>query len=156
SGSVIRLMDPDFGEVHQPGRFVSIAGDHVASPPVSPAASGAGWKTSGVSIVAGSGPRPARILEGIRVLDISNIIAAPASARVLAEFGAEVIRIDVPAPFAGPRMTMWYGVDVNQGKHAGILDLKSAAGQKVLAKLVEGADVVIHNFLDSSTSGLGI
>jgi hypothetical protein len=44
-----------------------------------------------------------------------------------AEFGADVVRIDPPAPIAGPRHTMWFGLDVNQGKRALILDLKGAA-----------------------------
>ena len=50
------------------------------------------------------------------MLDLANVIAVPTAARTLAAFGADVIRVDAPASLAGPRMTMWYGVDVNQGK----------------------------------------
>jgi crotonobetainyl-CoA:carnitine CoA-transferase CaiB-like acyl-CoA transferase len=53
-------------------------------------------------------------------------------------------------------MTMWFGVDVNQGKRALILDLKSPEGQSVLKRLVAEADVVLHNFLDRSAEALGI
>ena len=96
------------------------------------------------------------MLEGVRVLDFSNIVAGPAAGRTLAEHGADVIRIDPPAPQAGPYATMWFGVDVNQGKRAAVLDLKSDAGKAVLARLVAGADVVLHNFLDRSARSLGI
>ena len=51
---------------------------------------------------------------------------------------------------------MWFGVDVNQGKRAVVLDLKTEAGKAALARLVEGADVVLHNFLDRSARSLGI
>ena len=96
------------------------------------------------------------ILDGIRVLDFSNIIAGPATGRTLAEFGADVVRIDSPAPQAGPFATMWFGVDVNQGKRAVILDLKTKDGKTALAELVKNADVVLHNFLDSSAENIGI
>jgi crotonobetainyl-CoA:carnitine CoA-transferase CaiB-like acyl-CoA transferase len=97
--------------------------------------------------------RPPR---GLRVLELSNIIAGPVAARTLAEYGADVIRIDAPAPLAGPRLTMWFGIDVNQGKRSIILDLKSAAGRKVFARLVREADVLIHNFLGGSVPRMGI
>jgi len=96
------------------------------------------------------------MLDGVRVLDFSNIVAGPAAGRSLAEHGADVIRIDPPAPQAGPYATMWFGVDVNQGKRAVVLDLKTDAGKAALARLVAGADVVLHNFLDRSARSLGI
>lgn len=167
SGAVSVVNDPLMGLVSQVGRIVSIKGEGVASRPlvarqVSPRK--AKWSDSNPQIQA-AGFRPqgrnntsnaAPILSGIKVLDLSNIIAGPAAARTLAEFGAQVTRIDAPAPQAGPRMTMWYGVDVNQGKQALILNLKSERGQQIFAGLVKDADVVVHNFLDKSTTGLGI
>jgi crotonobetainyl-CoA:carnitine CoA-transferase CaiB-like acyl-CoA transferase len=96
------------------------------------------------------------VLEGIRVVDISNTIAGPAAARVLAEFGADVIRIDPPAPIAGPRHTMWFGMEVNQGKRAIIVDLKTEEGRESLRRIVKQSDVIIQNFLDESSQRLGI
>ena len=95
-------------------------------------------------------------LEGIRVLDIATYIAAPYCATIMAEFGAEVIRIDPPAPQAGPFATMWFGIDVNQGKRAIILDLKTEAGRQAVAEMLVDTDVVLHNFLDRSAESLGI
>jgi crotonobetainyl-CoA:carnitine CoA-transferase CaiB-like acyl-CoA transferase len=156
-GSVCDLEDPEHGRVRQPGRHVSIEGPTVASPPLRPRRFTGSFEWSGSRLQADRAAGPAgKILSGLRVLDLSNVIAGPAAARVLAEFGADVIRIDPPAPQAGPRMTMWFGIDVNQGKRAIILDLKTADGRSTLERLVEQSDVVIHNFLDRSTAGIGI
>ena len=51
---------------------------------------------------------------------------------------------------------MWFGVEVNQGKRAVILDLKTESGREALACLVRKTDVVLHNFLDRSARSLGI
>ncbi|QQX86667.1 CoA transferase [Cupriavidus necator] len=156
-GNVCELEDAEYGRVRQTGRYISIEGAAAVSPALRPRRS--------TNLLDWSGPRlplssatakQEKPLSGLRVLDLSNVIAGPAAARVLAEFGADVIRIDAPAPQAGPRMTMWFGIDVNQGKRAIILDLKSSEGRAVLADLVKKSDVVIHNFLDRSTDQIGI
>jgi crotonobetainyl-CoA:carnitine CoA-transferase CaiB-like acyl-CoA transferase len=156
-GNVSDLEDQEYGQVRQAGRYISIEGPVVASPPLRPRRTTGDFEWSGLRLqvarVAGS---EGKIPSELRVLDLSNVIAGPAGARVLAEYGADVIRIDPPAPQAGPRMTMWFGIDVNQGKRAAILDLKSAEGRSVLEKLVKQSDVVIHNFLDRSAEKIGI
>ena len=156
-GIVGEVEDPEYGITVQPGRFLTIEGSASASPRLSARreAAGAAWGQRRVQFPAPVGSA-GKVLSGIRVLDLSNIIAGPAGARVLAEFGADVTRIDPPAPFAGPRMTMWFGVDVNQGKRALILDLKSPEGREVLERMVRQSDVVLHNFLDRSAEKLGI
>lgn len=156
-GNVSDLEDPEYGSVRQAGRYLSIDGPGVTSPSLRPRriVGELGWTEPRLDVVPSAGPTD-KALSGVRVLDLSNVIAGPAAARVLAEFGADVVRIDAPAPQAGPRMTMWFGIDVNQGKRAMILDLKSADGRVVLEKLVRQSDVVIHNFLDRSTEALGI
>ncbi len=156
-GNVCDLEDPEYGPVRQSGRHVSIEGPAIASPALRPRRLTGTFEWSGSRLsVTSAAEKQDKILSGLRVLDLSNVIAGPAGARVLAEFGADVIRIDPPAPQAGPRMTMWFGVDVNQGKRAIILDLKSSEGRSVLARLVKQSDVVIHNFLDRSTDQIGI
>ena len=165
AGITADLDDPDRGPVRQPGRFVSIENESVRSPGLRAgmaAAEDFAWQAPPVDRPAPAGPdadadlSSRGMLAGIRVLDFSNIVAGPAAGRTLAEHGADVIRIDPPAPQAGPYATMWFGVDVNQGKRAVVLDLKTDAGKAALARLVEGADVVLHNFLDRSARSLGI
>ncbi len=159
-GVTADVDDPELGVVRQAGRFVSIEGPQAASPALSPRTQAEGevhWRDAAleypaVATVAANTP----ILQGLRVLDFSNIIAGPAAGRTLAEFGADVIRIDAPAPQAGPFATMWFGIDVNQGKRAMILNLKTDTGRTALAQLVQDTDVVLHNFLDRSARSLGI
>ena len=170
AGVTTDLEYPGRGPVRQPGRFLSIEGEAVRSPALRAGTSaGEGafeWAAPPLERPAGKAAAPGAagpdapagggILEGVRVLDFSNIVAGPAAGRTLAEHGADVVRIDPPAPLAGPFATMWFGVDVNQGKRALVLDLKTGAGKAALARLVEGADVVLHNFLDRSARSLGI
>ena len=156
-GNVCDIEDEDIGLVRQSGRYLSIEGEGVASPPLRPRRASASLAWGGPRLSAKATRDIAgKSLDGIRVLDFSNVIAGPAAGRVLAEFGADVIRIDPPAPHAGPRMTMWFGIDVNQGKRAIILDLKSAEGRAILERLIRRADVVIHNFLDRSAVKIGL
>lgn len=158
-GNVDEIADPLFGAVLQPGRYISIEGPEVASGPLQPRKpqERVEWASARIASPAvTSRGQPSKILDGVRVLDLANVIAGPAAARVLAEFGADVTRIDAPSPQAGPRMTMWFGIDVNQGKRAVILDLKSAEGRSVFERMVKDADVVLHNFLDRSAVNLGI
>ena len=89
-------------------------------------------------------------LAGIRVLDLTRVLAGPVATRVLAGFGAEVLRIDSPdwdEPAIVPEMTL--------GKRAARLDLKSAAGAEVLRGLVREADVVVHGYRADALDALG-
>ena len=158
AGVTADVTDPLHGNVRMPGRFVSIDGSATRSPDLHSArySDTVQWPNPAVEATA-SGLSPANgLLHGIRVLDLSNVVAGPAAGRTLAEHGADVIRIDPPSPLAGPRNTMWFGIDVNQGKRAIIIDLKTDAGKKMLARLVKSCDVVLHNFLDRSASAMGI
>src|SRR5260221_4974951 len=156
-GNTAEFVDPQFGKTRQSGRFVSIEGASVASPGLRPRRVSEGKWTAELKASPNDAPVNAgRFLDGIRVLDLSNVIAGPAAARILAEFGAEVTRIDPIFPQAGPRMTMWFGLDVNQGKRAAIVDLKTPKGRDILERLLVRSDIVVHNYLDRSLAGIGI
>ena len=158
AGVTTDVEDADLGSVRQPGRFITLSNASLQSPALSGGAQETtlgDWANPPVDRPAPHGAGGG-MLDGIKVLDFSNIIAGPAAGRTLAEHGADVVRIDSPAPLAGPYATMWFGVDVNQGKRAIILDLKTDDGQAALAKLVRQSDVVLHNYLDKSAVSLGI
>ncbi len=83
----------------------------------------------------------ARPLQGLRVLDLTRVLAGPIGTRTLAGFGAEVLRIDPPAwdePGVIPEVTL--------GKRCARLDLKSATGVQTLRRLIAGADVLVHGY----------
>jgi crotonobetainyl-CoA:carnitine CoA-transferase CaiB-like acyl-CoA transferase len=103
----------------------------------------------GAPVVAGNGLSKA--LEGIRVVDLGIILAGPFCGRTLAEFGADVIKID--SIHRNP--VNWHN-DVNRAKRMILLDLKKQDGLDIFWKLLDSADVVIENFRLGVAEKLGI
>ena len=92
-------------------------------------------------------------LSGIRVIDLTRILAGPFCSMLLADMGADVIKIE--APGAGDPVRRqgaikhgfsWYFAQFNRNKRSLTLDLRSAAGKAVLADLIAGADVLVENY----------
>ncbi len=100
-------------------------------------------------------------LDGIRVIELANYVSGPYAGMMLADFGAEVIKIEMPGtgdPFRG-----WGAVDysptfgsVNRSKKSVVLDLKSAEGQAAAKSLIAGADVVVENFRPGTLERLNL
>src|SRR5947207_523880 len=105
-----------------------------------------------------------RPLEGIRVLELARIVAGPFCGALMAEFGAEVIKTELPGKGddlrrLGPTedgLNYWYAVD-NRGKKVMTLDLHTPKGQDIVRRLVPLCDVVLENFRPGvlETWGLG-
>ena len=93
-------------------------------------------------------------LSGVRVLDFGHYIAGPYTAMLLAEQGAEVIKVERPEgdPFRKETGFMVW----NRSKKGITLDLKKAEGQRIAQGLAKGADVVIENFHPGVAERLGI
>ena len=147
--------DPEYGPMRQLGvqTWLAKTPDECAIPrPSRPFMGDVEPKLNGD--IAASLGKP--ILKGVRVLDLSNVLAGPASARTLAEYGAEVIKIDPPEPYFGPRISSWFPLEVSPGKRSVILNLKDEAGRAAFMKLVETADVIVHNFRPGVAQSLGI
>ncbi|KAI5780852.1 CoA-transferase family III domain-containing protein [Geopyxis carbonaria] len=92
-----------------------------------------------------------QILTGIRVLELCRIIAGPTVTRILAEYGAEVLKITSPT---GPDVP-FFQVDGNMGKHAAELDLKTPAGRAAFEALLASADVVVDGYRPGAIEKLG-
>jgi len=99
---------------------------------------------------AAPGPEPGldRPLAGVRVLDLGLALAGPTCGRILAEFGADVVKIS--APNAGVSGYL------NRGKDSLLVDLRTLVGQEVYWRLVDRADVVLENFTPGTTDRLAI
>ena len=112
-----------------------------------------------------SAPGP---LAGIRVVDLSTVLAGPYATMVLADLGADVVKVEPPdgdatrgwgPPWvgdasAGTRTAAYY-LAVNRNKRSVRLDLKAAGGADVLRRLLAGADVLVENFRPGSLDRLG-
>lgn len=102
-------------------------------------------------------------LAGIRVIEIGNLIAAPFAARLLAEFGAEVIKIEAPDngdPLRKWRMlyedtSLWWYLQ-SRNKKSVCVNLKSPDGVDVIKRLARDADIVIENFRPGALEKLGL
>jgi crotonobetainyl-CoA:carnitine CoA-transferase CaiB-like acyl-CoA transferase len=87
----------------------------------------------------------------VRVIDTCIVLAGPTVGRLLAEFGAEVIKIDSPRRPMIERA--W--LDVNRGKHSVLLDLETEQGTAILAEMLGSADVFLQNFRPGVIERLG-
>jgi len=102
-------------------------------------------------------------LEGVRVIEVAQYVAGPLAGSLLAELGADVIKVEPPGGDAYRRVmpvgegTGRFFVPLNRGKRSVVLDLKTEDGTAVLAALVATADVVVHNTpaLRAAAFGLG-
>lgn len=95
-------------------------------------------------------PRPERPLAGLRVLDLTRVLAGPVATRFLAGFGAEVLRIDPPGwdePAVVPEVTI--------GKTCARLDLHSPADRAVFERLLSEADILVHGYRSDALGSLG-
>jgi crotonobetainyl-CoA:carnitine CoA-transferase CaiB-like acyl-CoA transferase len=159
---VVELPDPSGRPLRQVGPVVKFA----ASPPTRPApAPAVGADDSRLDeLVAGLRPAGgvvagratvAHALDGLRVLDFSSFFATAYGAKLLSDLGADVIKVET---LSGDQMRPMPDLfeASNRGKRNLAVDLKSAAGREVVARLVATADVVMHNLRPGKAEKLGI
>jgi crotonobetainyl-CoA:carnitine CoA-transferase CaiB-like acyl-CoA transferase len=96
-----------------------------------------------------AGPLP---LSGVRVLDLTRVIAGPVGTRDLAYAGADVLRLDSPRTPELP----WQHLDTGQGKRSALVDLTTYGGRAVLADLLASADVVVTGYRPGSLDRYGL
>ncbi|SFD86470.1 CaiB/BaiF CoA transferase family protein [Paracidovorax konjaci] len=103
-------------------------------------------------------------LEGVRVLDLSRVFAGPLCGQVLADFGAEVVKVEHPGRGddtrdwgmrIGRTETTYYN-SMNRNKRSVTLDLQSPEGVRIVHDLLPQFDVVIHNFKTGGAEKLGL
>lgn len=102
-------------------------------------------------------------LEGVRVIEMGQLIAGPFSGKLLGEFGADVIKIEPPGsgdPLRGWRLlkngtSVWWQVQ-SRNKRSVALDLRAKEGQDIARRLIAEADVLIENFRPGTLEGWGM
>jgi len=106
---------------------------------------------------------PTAPLSGIRVIDLTRVLAGPYATMVLADLGADVIKIERPGtgddsrgfgPFRDG--SSGYFASVNRGKRSCTVDLKTDEGRDILLRLMGGADVLVENFKPGVMETLGL
>ena len=158
SQMVVEVDDPTYGKMLQPGinARMSLTPGRVRGPAPTP-------DQHRGEILAELRPRPAAeasapqdvmssALDGVKVLDLCIILAGPTMGRTLAEYGANVIKIDNPSRGS----TVARHNDINRGKRSILLDLRSEEGRDVFWQLLEDADVVAQNYRAGRLERLGL
>jgi crotonobetainyl-CoA:carnitine CoA-transferase CaiB-like acyl-CoA transferase len=103
-------------------------------------------------------------LSGVRVADLSRVLAGPYCTMLLADLGADVVKVERPGqgddtrawgpPYAGDEAA--YFLSLNRGKRSVALDLAQPEGQEIAQRLVRSADVVVENFRPGTAERLGV
>lgn len=155
SGQVARVVDPVLGDT-----WIANAPVHFsAAEPAPPAPRRArdadrddvlALLDEPVRPTAPATAAPAPALDGLRVVDLTQILAGPSAGRILAEFGADVVKVNSPQ-----RVIEAHGI-VNRGKRSVLIDLQRSEGQDLLWKLIDQADVVTQNFPQGTAERYGI
>ena len=103
-------------------------------------------------------------LQGIKVLDLSRILAGPYCSMLLGDMGADIIKIERPGKgddtraFGPPfeKGESAYFLSINRNKRSLTLDIKTPGGREILEKLIDGSDVLLENFRPGTLSKLGM
>jgi len=105
----------------------------------------------------------APVLQGIRVLDLSTIVAGPTASMILSDLGADIIKVEristgEDGRAMGPHRGSWgaYFVALNRGKRSITLDLAKPEGREVVLRLASGCDVLLENFRGGKAAALGL
>jgi crotonobetainyl-CoA:carnitine CoA-transferase CaiB-like acyl-CoA transferase len=102
-------------------------------------------------------------LNGVRVVDCTTVVLGPWAAQQLGDLGADVVKVEPPegdttrqlGPMRNPDMGAFY-LAVNRNKRSIVLDLKQEAARRVLRRLAERADVLLHNYRPQAARRLGM
>ena len=109
-------------------------------------------------------PKPHGALQGIKIVDLSRVLAGPFCTQILADHGAEVIKVEPPGgdetrrlgpPFAPDGTAAYFG-GLNRNKRGIALDLGAPAAREVLFRLLADADVLVENFLPGTMEKWGL
>ena len=161
SGLILRIRDPRYGTTHQMGNVAWLKDDEQATIKSPGPESDNGrakleqWLSEPIRNPSGENLTKGW-LDGLRVLDLTNVIAGPTIGSTLARFGAEVTLIQPVEPSVDPWNTTVFGIHAQQGKKSALLNLSSEKGREALHRLIEKHDVITFNGTDEQRDKLGL
>ncbi|MEX0346745.1 MAG: CoA transferase [Rhizobiaceae bacterium] len=161
SGLVLQVDDPRYGAMRQMGNVAWLADDKEAvlkHPGPEPGEFG-----GHVDALLAEAPRTAVSangsggwLDGLKVVDLTNVIAGPTIGSTLVRFGAEVTLVQPVSPSVDPWNAVVFGLHAQRGKESILLNLGDARGRQAFWRLVQEADVITMNGTDEQRDALGL
>lgn len=161
SGLILEVDDPHHGPMRQMGNVTWLADDTAAmTKQGAPLPDNSRQRVTEIL----SEPRRQALesqrsggwLDGLQVLDLTNVIAGPTIGSTLARFGAEVTLVQPVQPSVDPWNTVVFGLHAQRGKKSVLLNLKTPEGQEALTKLIAQVDVITLNGTDEQRDRLGL
>lgn len=160
NGMVVSLDDPVLGSVEQMGVPVHFTGTpgQVAGPrPASEAGvGGIARNDSGIASAGSDKAEREPPLAGVRILEITNLIAGPTAGRLLADLGADVIKLEPPAGDLSRPIGRTYFYNLNFNKRSVCVDTSGDDGKKVVQAIAASADALVANLRPGATERMGI
>jgi len=95
-------------------------------------------------------------LDGVKILDLTNVIAGPHAGAFLSRFGAEIIKLDPVTPLYDPLIGTLFHFQTGMGKRSALVDIMTAEGREVFNRLLKKSDVVIINAPERQLQPLGL
>ena len=166
AGLIVEVNDPEYGLMKQPGPIAWL--EEFADQMVTPAPrKNVSFEEALAELVEVSEqnpstlPQPAEVqsggwLKGLKILDLTNVIAGPHSTAFMARFGAEVIKLDPVTPLYDPLIGTLFTFQTGVGKRSALVDIMSEEGREVFNKLVQSVDMVVINAPDRQMKPLGL
>ncbi|MCV6576652.1 MAG: CoA transferase [Cohaesibacter sp.] len=157
SGLILKVSDPEHGMMRQLGALAWLHSDADAVLTPLERSDAKSTDISDRVLSKCQGQRPeGGWLDGLKILDLTNVIAGPTIASTLSRFGADVLSIDPVEPTMDPWNSIIFGMHAGRGKRSMLMDLKSSEGQDLLADLIDWADVITANATDKQLESLGL
>ena len=156
SGLILQVEDTKHGLMQQMGNVAWLSGDEAAAQKSSAeeadlAALLAEPERGGASSQEGRG-----WLDGLKAVDLTNVIAGPTIGSTLARYGADLTLVQAVEPSVDPWNTVVFGIHAQRGKESILLNLRTGEGQEALARLISDADVITMNGTDEQRDKLGL
>jgi len=161
SGLILEVKDPRYGVMKQMGNVAWLASDRGAMiKAAGPARNSAHTKLKPILSEApriGTGKKNGSgWLEGLKILDLTNVIAGPTIGSTLARYGADVTLVQPVEPSVDPWNTIVFGLHAQRGKKSILLNLSSNDGREALNRLIHETDIITMNGSDEQRDSLGL
>ncbi len=164
AGLVIEVDDPEYGKMIQPGpmTWLEESGEAMLTPQprrtvaFEDAVAAFAEHPKFLHSAPGEGDERKGWLEGVRILDLCNVIAGPHSVSYLSRFGAEVIKVDPAQPLYDCWNTVIFGMTHMRGKKSVLANLRTPEGREVFNRLLRSVDVVVWNATDRQVTSMGL